>query len=108
MRSVSALLCALFLPVCPSARLPVLQAQDAADIRSKVRSYREANESRIVGELRDLLAIPNNANDAVNIRRNADFLVAMLSKRGVSARLLEAEGSPPAVYGELSAPGAVR
>ena len=108
MRSVSALLCTLFLPVSPSARLPVLQAQDAADIRSKVRSYREANEARIVGELRDLLAIPNNAADAVNIRRNADFLVAMLSKRGVSARLLEAEGSPPAVYGELNAPGAVR
>ena len=103
-----AFLIALFLPVSPSARPPVLNAQDAASIRAKVRNYREANEARIVGELRDLLAIPNNASDSLNIRRNADFLVAMLSKRGVSARLLHADGSPPVVYGELNAPGATR
>lgn len=108
MRRSSALLFALFLSVSPSARPPILQAQDAASIRTRVRGYREANEARIVAELRDFLAIPNNADDAVNIRRNADFLVAMLTKRGVSARLLETEGSPPAVYGELSAPGATR
>jgi acetylornithine deacetylase/succinyl-diaminopimelate desuccinylase-like protein len=80
----------------------------AQDVKGKVREYREANEAKIIAELRDLLAIPNNANDDVNIRRNADFLVAMLSKRGISARLLETEGSPPAVYGELNAPGATR
>ena len=80
----------------------------AQDVKGRVRAYREANEAKIIAELRELLAIPNNANDAVNIRRNADFLVAMLSKRGISARLLETEGSPPAVYGELNAPGATR
>jgi acetylornithine deacetylase/succinyl-diaminopimelate desuccinylase-like protein len=32
----------------------------------------------------------------------------MLSRRGVRARLLEVAGSPPAVYGELPAPGATR
>jgi acetylornithine deacetylase/succinyl-diaminopimelate desuccinylase-like protein len=80
----------------------------AQDVKGKVREYREANEAKIIAELRDLLAIPNNANDDANIRRNADFLVAMLSKRGISARLLETEGSPPAVYGELNAPGATR
>ena len=80
----------------------------AQEVKAKVRAYREANEARIIAELRDLLAIPNNANDDVNIRKNADFLVAMLSKRGISARLLETEGSPPAVYGELTAPGATR
>ena len=97
------LLLPLFLSVGPSVRRSVGQ-----DVKAKVRSYREANEARIINELRELLAIPNNANDQVNIRRNADFLVAMLSKRGISARLLEAEGSPPAVYGELNAPGATR
>jgi acetylornithine deacetylase/succinyl-diaminopimelate desuccinylase-like protein len=92
----------LLLPGGPPARLP------AQDVKAKIRAYREVNEAKILSELRDLLAIPNNANDAVNIRRNADFLVAMLSQRGISARLLEAEGSPPAVYGELNAPGATR
>jgi acetylornithine deacetylase/succinyl-diaminopimelate desuccinylase-like protein len=99
-------LAAALLPVCPSARL---SAQvDPARLRTEVRSYREANEARILTELRQLLAIPNNAADQVNIRRNADHLVAMLTTRGIRARLLEVEGSPPAVYGELPAPGASR
>src|SRR5262249_19708005 len=41
-----------------------------------------------------------------NIRRNAAALLRMLERRGIAARLLEAPGSPPAVFGELPAPGA--
>ena len=52
--------------------------------------------------------MPNVASDAVAIRRNADAIVTMLERRGVAARLLEVEGSPPAVYGELATPGARR
>jgi acetylornithine deacetylase/succinyl-diaminopimelate desuccinylase-like protein len=93
----------------PSASPPLrLSAQTPDAIRQQVRSWREANEAPILAELRELLAIPNNAADEVNIRRNADHLVAMLSRRGIRARLLEVEGSPPAVYGELPAPGATR
>ena len=102
MRCTALLLLTLLRPAVPSSRL------FAQDVTGKVREYRQANEAKIIAELRDLLAIPNNANDDVNIRKNADFLVAMLSKRGISARLLETEGSPPAVYGELNAPGATR
>lgn len=105
MRFALLLLATHFLPASPPARL---SAQAGIELRQKVRSYREANEARIIAELRDLLAIPNNAHDAANIRKNADFLVTMLSRRGVAARLLELEGSPPAVYGELNAPGATR
>lgn len=86
-----------------------LAAQAGPDaLRRQVRTWREANEARILAELRDLLAIPNRASDSVNIRRNADHLVAMLSRRGIAARRLELPGSPPAVYGELPAPGATR
>ena len=53
-------------------------------------------------EFADLLSIPNLASDNSNIRRNADALVAMLEQRGVAARLLELEGSPPAVLGEIT------
>ncbi|HSR16165.1 MAG TPA: M20/M25/M40 family metallo-hydrolase, partial [Gemmatimonadales bacterium] len=84
------------------------QGPDPAAVRSQVRSYREAREAAIVRELADLLAIPNNAFDSVNIRRNARHLVGMLEGRGIPARLLEVPGSPPAVYGELMTPGADR
>jgi acetylornithine deacetylase/succinyl-diaminopimelate desuccinylase-like protein len=84
------------------------QAPDADRLRSEVRQWREANEARILDELRTLLALPNLASDSIGIRRNAALLVTMLERRGVRARLLEVPGSPPAVYGELPAPGAAR
>lgn len=80
----------------------------AATLRDAVRAWRGNHESAIVGELAELLAIPNVASDGPNIRRNADHLVAMLRRRGLRAELLEAAGAPPAVYGELRVPGARR
>jgi acetylornithine deacetylase/succinyl-diaminopimelate desuccinylase-like protein len=65
-----------------------------------VRQYVDRNGAAIVAELRELVAIPNVASDRVNIRRNADALVAMLQKRGVTTRILET-GGPPIVYGEI-------
>ena len=72
-----------------------------------IRAYRENNEHRILRELVDFLSIPNVATDEVNIRRNAAHLLAMLERRGIRAQLLESPaGGPPAVFGELRAPGA--
>lgn len=90
----------------PLQAAPVVQ--DARQIRDAVRSWHQANDSAIVRELVQLLAIPNVASDHANIRRNADHLAAMLTRRGISARLLEGPGGPPAVYGELRVPGATR
>ncbi len=73
---------------------------------SKARAYRLAHEGAIVAEFSEFLAIPNNARDGVHIRQNADRIVRMLRSRGMSASLLELEGSPPAVFGELRVPGA--
>jgi acetylornithine deacetylase/succinyl-diaminopimelate desuccinylase-like protein len=70
-----------------------------------VRQYREAHEHEIIGELNGLLAIPNVASDTENIRRNASRLIELMTKRGIQSRLLEGNG-PPAVFGELKAPGA--
>lgn len=58
--------------------------------------------------LADLLAIPNVASDTPNIRRNAERLAAMMRQRGLDVRLIETEGAPPVVYGELTSPGARR
>lgn len=65
------------------------------------REYSKENQREIVEELATLLAIPNVASDTANIRANADLIVSMLEQRGIDARLLEADGSPPAVYGEI-------
>jgi acetylornithine deacetylase/succinyl-diaminopimelate desuccinylase-like protein len=84
--------------------LPVIRAQTPA---AGVRAYRTAHEAQIIGELVDLLSIPNVASDSVNIRRNAAKLIEMMSQRGIQARLLEGNG-PPAIFGELKTPGATR
>src|SRR5688500_10086938 len=84
-----------------AAPLLAQRAAIAEGVRSAVRAWRVRNEPAVLRELTRLLAIPNLARDSVSIRRNADTLVAMLQRRGVSARRLETAGSPPAVYGEL-------
>jgi acetylornithine deacetylase/succinyl-diaminopimelate desuccinylase-like protein len=95
------------LPPSATAQAPVA-APPADSLLPAIRAYRQAHGPAIVRELADLVAIPNLASDSANIRRNADHLVAMLERRGVRARLLGGEGGPPAVYGEITAPGATR
>src|SRR5713101_9180719 len=74
---------------------------------ASVRAYRSAHEAEIIGELVDLLSIPNVASDTVNIRRNAAKLIDMMGRRGIAARLLEGSG-PPAIFGEMKTRGATR
>jgi acetylornithine deacetylase/succinyl-diaminopimelate desuccinylase-like protein len=76
-------------------------------LREQVERYVSAHQRAIVGELVDLLSIPNVAADRANIRKNAAFLQAMLARRGFEARLLETDGNP-LVFGELRAAGATR
>ncbi len=76
----------------------------------KVRAYRKANEHQLLDEYFEFLAIPNLAFDKRNIQRNAEYIVAMLAKRGVKAQLLPSQtiGTPSAVYGEVIVPNAKR
>ena len=74
----------------------------------KVREYRRANEHRIIGELVELLSIPNIATDTANIQRNAAKLREMLERRDFKVRFLPIEGRGPVVFGELATPGATR
>ncbi len=98
--AVSLLLCA-----------PLLASQamaDEFDAASIAREWRQGHEQEIVDGFVQLLSIPNVASDTVNIRRNAEYIVGLLEPRGFSARLLESEGSPPAVFGERRTEGAER
>src|ERR1041385_3929217 len=76
----------------------------------KFRDYRRANEPQIVKEYLSFLAIPNVAADTPNIRRNAEFIANMMKQRGLTPRLLEGPtpNTPPAVYAEVTTPGAER
>ncbi len=76
--------------------------------QSPIKDYRRAHERQILDEFTRLLAIPNVAADRPNIRRNAEFILEMMQRRGLSPRLLEtaSKESPPAVYGEWKIPGA--
>jgi len=81
----------------------------------KIHSYREKNEPAIYNDFISFLKIPNVATDTANIWRNADFLLQLMSSKGIEhAQLLEADGKnlpagrgiPPVVYGEVNVPGA--
>ncbi len=95
----------LFIAVpCSAQRITV--TDDATALRTAARQYSLAHEPAILRDFSNLLAIPNVASDRANIRRNADLLVSMLSKRGIQARLLELDDASPAVFGEIKVPGA--
>jgi acetylornithine deacetylase/succinyl-diaminopimelate desuccinylase-like protein len=87
------LLAALLLSAGPSLR---------ADVKETVRGRRGA----ILREFADLLAVPDTAAEPESLRRNAALIRTMMERRGLTVRVLEVAGAPPAVYGELDAPGA--
>ena len=102
-RVIGALLCAAALETAAAQGAPL------SPERATARAWREQHEGAILTEFAELIAIPNLASDSANIRRNADYLLAMLEKRGFTNRkLLTLPGVPPAVYAELPAPGATR
>ncbi|MEE8585074.1 MAG: M20/M25/M40 family metallo-hydrolase [Acidobacteriota bacterium] len=76
--------------------------------QSPVQRYREENAARILRDFAELLSIPNLASDTPNIRRNALYLRDAFARRGARMELLELDGAPPIVYGELMAPDADR
>jgi acetylornithine deacetylase/succinyl-diaminopimelate desuccinylase-like protein len=78
--------------------LAVLNAQ--VDPRA-IHTWRRSHEQQILREFVPLIEIPNRASDQANIRRNADLIVSMMSRRGIATRLLELEGAPPVVFGEI-------
>src|SRR5437870_194663 len=76
--------------------------------QTSTRDYRRAHERQIIDEFTRLLAIPNVASDAPNIRRNAQFIFEIMQRRGLKPQLLEAKSkdTPAAVYGEWKVAGA--
>ena len=86
----------------------ITAASCSLGLSQSVRDYRRAHERQIIEEFIQLLAIPNVASDHENIRRNAEFILGMMQRRGLNPQLLDANSkeTPPAVYGEWKVPGA--
>jgi len=80
---------------------PVPAEAAPATLRARALAHVRERQADLVREYAAFLALPNLATDAAGIRRNADHIVRMLEGRGVKARLLDGEGGPPVVYGEL-------
>ena len=82
----------------------------ASPLQEAVRTYRTAHEQALMAEYRELVSLPNVGTDQPNIRRNAEFIVAMMQRRGIAAELLEGRtrATNPAVFGEIKVPGATR
>ncbi len=97
----------MILPAVFAVLLPGVAVADG-DAVAAARSYRKANDARILRDFADLLAIPNVAARPGELRRTAVAIRDGLARRGVSAELLEIDGVPPIVYGRLDAPGAER
>src|SRR5262245_19967630 len=74
----------------------------------ETKAWRTEHEPEILAEFSDLLAIPNLASDQPNIQKNADFIKAMMEKRGLATQLLSLGKAPPIVVGDLIAPSAKR
>lgn len=81
---------------------------DPAAVAKQTRTWRADHEREILAEFAELLSIPNLANDAPNIQRNAEAIRAMCEKRGLATKLLTVEGAPPVVVANLSVPEAKR
>jgi acetylornithine deacetylase/succinyl-diaminopimelate desuccinylase-like protein len=93
-----------FLAAVPAAAAP----PTAPAVREAVRQHLERHGGDVVRELATLLALPNLATDEPAIRANADHILGLLTRRGLTARLLPGEGGPPAVFAELRTLGATR
>jgi acetylornithine deacetylase/succinyl-diaminopimelate desuccinylase-like protein len=80
----------------------------AAPVQAAPEASVKQDKSAILTEFIDLLAIPNVATNVSDIRRNADHIMAMMTRRGLAPRLLEGDNAnvPPAIYGEWLVPGA--
>ncbi len=75
----------------------------------KVRGFCQQNQHAIADEFVSFLSIPNIAADTQGIKKNAAFIMDMMTKRGIDqVQLLQpvTPDAPPVVYGEVDVPGA--
>ncbi len=100
-------LCLLMASLC---MLVAAGSSSMANEPETIKQWTDAHQHALLDEYETFLRMPNVATDSAAIRRNADALVQMMQRRGLSPRLLENadRSAPPAVYGEWKVAGATR
>lgn len=76
-----------------------------------IRKFIQLNAGKMISEYSEFLALPNVAANPVDLKRNAAFIMEMMTKRGIrNVQLLEAStrGVAPSVYGEVIVPDATQ
>ncbi|MCZ6643551.1 MAG: M20/M25/M40 family metallo-hydrolase [Gammaproteobacteria bacterium] len=84
------------------------EALDVAAVAETARAYRVENETRIVKAFRDFLSIPNISDlpaNAVDMDRNAAWIVDYLAERDFTSEIVEV-GRAPYVLASRMQPGA--
>jgi acetylornithine deacetylase/succinyl-diaminopimelate desuccinylase-like protein len=64
--------------------------------------------SGCLSELIEFVSLPNNVFDHNQIRNNADYLMRIMEKRGITVELFDTPANRPIIYGELLSPGATK
>ena len=77
-------------------------------VQQKINNYTKENNGKLINEYIQFVSIPNVSRDSVNILRNAEFIKAMMEKRGIKAEFLTGTtpNVNPVVFGEVIVPGA--
>lgn len=103
------------MPVALTLFMPLLPAQVTPAQVTPVQAahvYTVAHQAELLRQFEEFVSIPDVAADPAGLRRNANYLIEQLQRRGVKAQLLSAPGLadvvPPVVYGEMKTAGARR
>ncbi|MGE5244234.1 MAG: M20/M25/M40 family metallo-hydrolase [Betaproteobacteria bacterium] len=92
------------LSVCLAAAAMAAAPQTPVE---RVRAWRTAHETSVLGNLFAWLSLPNVAANKADIQRNAEALVRMFGDRHFTAEIVPTAGSP-VVFAERRVPGATR
>lgn len=100
-------ICVLVLAIVSAAQQPagnhnvsVLANLDPKAENDAMQVYISQHKQAILQEFEDFLSLPNIASDAPNIEKNANALLELLRKRGLTGQLLRTGNAPPAVFAE--------
>jgi hypothetical protein len=76
------------------ATLSVVVVAQTTSSGGEIQSYVTTHQQSIIGELLDLVVIPNTRTDTADLPRNAALLQSMISRRGLAAEIIETAGAP--------------
>ena len=93
--------CALPVALALTACAPMLAAQSATP--AAVRAWRSAHERQIVDELMTLVALPNVARNAADMRANARMLTQRFEQRGFTVTA-SSDSSAPVLLATMTVP----